>query len=273
MATRVISSFVGIAIAITILVFSDTLALPAAVALLTALGVFELYRANNCIEYRIMTGISLFYSLAAPFAYASGNQNVSILLTTAVIMGLFASYMQVHKKMSFEKLSYVILVPLLLNASMISLLKLHGLSSQHGVVYILLSLCGAWIADTAAYFTGTFLGKHKLCPDISPKKTVEGFVGGLLFDGLFFVIFNFVYITFWAKECGVNYISSFFLGVICAALGTVGDLSASLIKRQCGIKDYGKIMPGHGGFMDRFDSVLFVVPFMYAYLSLINIYV
>lgn len=273
MATRIISSFVGIAIAVAILFFSGTFVLPAAVALLTALGVFELYRANDCIQYRVMTAAALVYSVVSPFLFRIENNSFSVLFTTAAVMFLFASYMQVHKKMSFEKLAYVILVPLLLNFSMISLIKLHDLSEKHGVVYLLLSLCGAWIADSAAYFTGTFLGKHKLCPDISPKKTVEGFVGGVVFDGLFFVLFNFIYISFWAKDCGVNYISSFFLGAICAALGTVGDLSASLIKRQCGIKDYGKIMPGHGGFMDRFDSVLFVAPFMYAYLSLINIYV
>ncbi|MBQ5337443.1 MAG: phosphatidate cytidylyltransferase, partial [Oscillospiraceae bacterium] len=88
-----------------------------------------------------------------------------------------------------------------------------------------------------------------------------------------FVIFNLVYVSFFAKGCGVNYFISFFLGMICAALGTLGDLTASLIKRQCGIKDYGKIMPGHGGFMDRFDSVLFVAPFMYAYLSVMDMYV
>ena len=156
---------------------------------------------------------------------------------------------------------------------MTSLIKLNALSDRHGVVYIVLSLCGAWIADTAAYFTGTFLGKHKLCPEISPKKTIEGFAGGLIFNGLFMAAFNFVYVTYFAKGCGVNYISSFFLGVFCAALGTLGDLTASLLKRQRGIKDYGNIMPGHGGVMDRFDSVLFVAPFMHAYLSMINIYV
>jgi len=273
LATRIISSVVGIFIGVSVLAFADTIVLPVALSLLSMLGVYELYRANDCIRFRVMTGISLVYAGSAPFACMIKDKPVDLLLTTAAVMGLFASYLPVHKKMSFEKMTYAVATPLLLSFSMVSIYKLHMLSERHGVVFILLSLCGAWIADSAAYFTGTFLGKHKLCPEISPKKTIEGFAGGVIFDGLFFVVFNLIYVSFFAKDCGVNYLSSFLLGIICAALGTVGDLSASLIKRQCNIKDFGKIMPGHGGFMDRFDSVLFVAPFMYAYLSVINIYV
>ncbi len=273
MATRVISALVGVVIGVSIICLAHTAVLPASVALLSMLGVFELYRANKCTENRIMTVLGIVFSGVYPFLTVYGNDSIICLVTTAAVMALFASYMPYHKKMSFEKLAYGILASLLVSFSMSSLCKMVSLTQRHGQVLILLTLCGAWIADTAAYFTGTFLGKHKLCPEISPKKTVEGFIGGLLFDGLFFMLFNFVYVSFFAKDCGVNYMSSFFLGVICGALGTVGDLTASLIKRQCGIKDYGKIMPGHGGFMDRFDSVLFVAPFMYAYLTVINIYV
>jgi len=271
--TRIISSLVGIVIGVTVIWFADTAVLPAAVALLTMLGVFELYRAAGCLENKIMTALAMVFSGAYPFITVYGSSRINTLVTTAAVMGMFASYMPYHKKISYEKHAFGVLVPLLLSMSMSSICRLNALTERHGGVLILLTLCGAWIADTAAYFTGTFLGKHKLCPEISPKKTVEGFIGGVVFDGLFFILFNFIYVSFFAKDCGVNYISSFFLGMICAALGTVGDLTASLIKRQCGIKDYGKIMPGHGGFMDRFDSVLFVAPFMYAYLSVINMYI
>jgi len=271
--TRVVSGLVGVVIGVTVICLSGTAVLPVTVALLTMLGVFELYRATGCLENKIMTVIALMFSAAYQFLVFYGNDNLVNLVTTASVMCMFASYMPYHRKMGYDKLSFGVLVPLLLSLSMSSICKLRLLTERHGAVLILLTLCGAWIADTAAYFTGTFLGKHKLCPEISPKKTVEGFIGGVVFDGLFFILFNLVYVTFFAKDCGVNYVSSFFLGMICAALGTVGDLTASLIKRQCGIKDYGKIMPGHGGFMDRFDSVLFVAPFMYAYLTVINMYV
>ena len=273
MLTRIISAVVAAAIGITVIIFADTAALPAAVALLSMLGVFELYRAAGCHENKFMTAIALAFSGAYPFLVLYGSDRIILLVTTAVIMALFASYLLYYRKMSYEKLSFAVMVPVLMSLSMASLCRLNVLTEKHGKVLLLLTLCGAWIADSAAYFTGTFLGKHKLCPEISPKKTVEGFIGGVIFDGLFFVIFNLVYVSFFAKGCGVNYFISFFLGMICATLGTLGDLTASLIKRQCGIKDYGKIMPGHGGFMDRFDSVLFVAPFMYAYLSVMDMYV
>ncbi|MDO5148591.1 MAG: phosphatidate cytidylyltransferase [Oscillospiraceae bacterium] len=273
MVTRIISAVVAALIGAGILCFAHTAVLPAAVAFLSVLGVFELYRANKLTEYKLMTALACTFTGIYPFLVVYTNVKIIQLFTTAVITGIFAAYLPLHNRMSFEKLSYAVLMPLLLGNSMSSLCRLELLSERHGVAFIVLSLCGAWAADTAAYFTGTFFGRHKLCPEISPKKTVEGFIGGIVFDGLFFVLFNSVYVYFFARDCGVNYFSSFILGMICAALGTVGDLSASLIKRQCGIKDYGKIMPGHGGFMDRFDSVLFVVPFMYAYLSAINIYV
>lgn len=136
----------------------------------------------------------------------------------------------------------------------------------------MLTLCGAWLADSGAYFVGTFLGRHKLCPNISPKKTVEGVIGGVITNGLIFVLLGLGYTKLIATgDVSANYILLFVLGMICALLGLLGDLSASLLKRQTGIKDYGNIMPGHGGVMDRFDSVLFVAPFMTIALSVFNI--
>lgn len=143
-------------------------------------------------------------------------------------------------------------------------------------MYLVMGLCGAWLADSGAYFAGTFFGKHKLCPEVSPKKTIEGFVGGIVVTGLLFMLINFAYSKILPNvsdyTVSVNYLEVFLLGVALAVVGTIGDLSASVLKRQCDIKDYGNIMPGHGGAMDRFDSVLFVAPCFYAFVSLISIY-
>ena len=129
------------------------------------------------------------------------------------------------------------------------------------------SLCGAWIADTGAYFSGVALGKHKLCPEISPKKTIEGFIGGILTTGIVYAVAFGVRFGFIVQ----NVLIAFILGIVCAVIGTLGDLSASMVKRQIGFKDYGNIMPGHGGLMDRFDSVLFVLPTFYAFIAVIGI--
>ncbi|MDE6594779.1 MAG: phosphatidate cytidylyltransferase, partial [Oscillospiraceae bacterium] len=148
----------------------------------------------------------------------------------------------------------------------------------HGVCYIVLCLAGAWLGDSGAYFVGTFWKfweKHKLCPEISPKKTWEGAVGGVLTVGLVFALYAFGYRIvqgYRGYSFEVNYLYLVIMGLVCGVLGIIGDLSASLIKRQYGIKDFGNIMPGHGGLMDRFDSVLFVAPFMMFVLSHFTIF-
>ena len=142
----------------------------------------------------------------------------------------------------------------------------------------MLCLAGAWLGDSGAYFVGTFWKfweKHKLCPEISPKKTWEGAVGGVLTVGLVFALYAFGYQIvqgYRGYNFEVNYLYLVIMGFICGVLGIIGDLSASLIKRQYGIKDFGNIMPGHGGLMDRFDSVLFVAPFMMFVLSHFTIF-
>ena len=124
----------------------------------------------------------------------------------------------------------------------------------------LLAFVGAWVPDTFAYFTGMLFGKHKLIPDVSPKKTVEGAVGGVVFCVLAFVGFGLLYNNLWVIEGGGKlplWIMAV-MGVLVSIVSQIGDLSLSLLKRKYGIKDFGKIFPGHGGVMDRFDSVLAV---------------
>lgn len=116
--------------------------------------------------------------------------------------------------------------------------------------------------DICAYFSGVFLGKHKLCPKISPKKTIEGSIGGIIGSALLCGLFGF----FFMKTCICHCI---IIGVLGGIVSQFGDLTASIFKRKMGIKDYGKLIPGHGGILDRFDSVLFVAPFVYYYIVFI----
>ena len=125
--------------------------------------------------------------------------------------------------------------------------------------FIFLILGFAWGGDSAAYFAGRAFGKHKLAPVVSPKKTVEGAVGGVV-GGAVLVLIAAVIMNR-TLDLGMPLWSAVVLGAVGAVLGEIGDLSFSVIKRQTGIKDYGHIFPGHGGVLDRFDSVLFVAPF------------
>jgi phosphatidate cytidylyltransferase len=153
-----------------------------------------------------------------------------------------------------------IFIPLFLN-SCVFMRDIHG--SRAGAFYLLMSLGSAWWCDTGAYFIGSRYGRRKLAPIVSPNKTVEGAIGGLVFA----IVFNqLVALAFslaapalgFAAE--INYLLLAAFTPIWAVLGMLGDLSASVIKRQFAVKDYGNIMPGHGGVMDRFDSALFTMP-------------
>jgi len=118
----------------------------------------------------------------------------------------------------------------------------------------LLPFVGAWVSDTFAYFTGRLLGRHKLIPEVSPKKTVEGCIGGIVFAIIAMLVFGLV-IDLFFEPIGVNYTVLGLMGLILSIISQVGDLIASIIKREEGVKDYGNILPGHGGITDRFDSV------------------
>ena len=128
-----------------------------------------------------------------------------------------------------------------------------------------LVVIAAFGSDIFAYFTGYFLGKHKMAPNLSPKKTIEGAVGGLIGSSFFGWLFGYIFIREIAGVCLI-------LGLVGGLAGMAGDLTASAFKRKMGIKDYGKLIPGHGGIMDRFDSVIFVAPVMFYLIFLITDY-
>ena len=140
-----------------------------------------------------------------------------------------------------------------------------------GLYLLILTLYGPWISDVFAYFCGRLFGRHKLIPDVSPKKTVEGSVGGIVFCMIAMVIFGLVCdilypqynINLWVFALG---------GLIASVVAQIGDLLMSVIKRTYGIKDYGKLFPGHGGMLDRFDSVLAVAVVLAVFCSFFDFF-
>ncbi len=144
------------------------------------------------------------------------------------------------------------------------------LFQQSHVFYIIFfALLCAWLNDTFAYFVGRKLGKHKLAPNISPKKTIEGAVGGVVITMLFNVLFFFIFDYFFFKNDTLKVWMIIPTSILLSSISIGGDLSASVIKRNFGAKDFGTIFPGHGGIMDRFDSYSFVMPTLYAIMSII----
>ncbi len=271
MVTRIISAVVGIAVAIGILFLSDTPVFDIAVAAISVIMMYELFSAGDCKKFRYHSAVCYAFAVITPFLveYTDTMEFIWIFSGFCTLL-LFAGFIALHKSISYEKISYMITATIFSTLPMCCLISMKNLDDLHGICYVILCLAGAWLGDSGAYFVGTFFGKRKLCPEISPKKTVEGAVGGVVTVGIVFVLYAFFYHMYQGYrgyDFEVSYVFLAAMGFICGILGIIGDLSASLIKRQYGIKDFGNIMPGHGGLMDRFDSVLFVAPYMLFVLS------
>lgn len=260
MKTRIISAVVAALLLAGVLCLHNTLLFNVALALVGALMVYEVFRAcNHKNEYLMLSAsvaLTVFMSVAPRKEINLGVYALVafVYVATFVAMAIFN-----HDSVDISDASLLVLETALISVGMYSLASLESRS----VWYVLLAMCGAWFADTGAYFAGTFFGKHKLCPSISPKKTVEGLIGGFVCDAVIFALYACI---FFKEENPFVYA---LVGLVCCALSVVGDLWASLIKRKFDVKDYGNIMPGHGGAMDRFDSVLFVAPFVAVICTLI----
>ena len=275
MTTRILTAAVGILIGLVILFFADTLVFNAALAVVSAIIVRELFVAAKCTVFKSSYIVCMLYVAALPFLSEAFLLPYRYMFTTACIFFLFLTYLLNFKTLNFDKLSFMVMSTAMVSLSIGCLLSIKNIDSIHGIFYVALTLAGAWIADSAAYFVGTLMGKHKLAPDISPKKTVEGAVGAILLTGIFLALISFGYMKYQETQnifFDVNYMLIVVLGMASAVLGILGDLTASLLKRQCQIKDYGHIMPGHGGMLDRFDSVLFVAPFINIILQYVRIF-
>jgi len=293
MRTRIISGAVGVLLLSAILYFHDTIVLPIAVAAIIAVMLFELLRAvkmEKCIPVLLAAeacGIAMpmIYGVLTKIVYDGSNviPNYEFLawqsshtynicafaVTLLCAFVIFITWLRKHKEIRYEQVFFVLAVMVLVPNAMTTMVRIDRMFPENGgLFYLVMGLCGAWIADTGAYFSGVALGKHKLCPEISPKKTVEGLVGGILTTAVVYAVAFSVYEGGFEVKTAVI---AFNTGAVCAVIGTVGDLSASMVKRQIGFKDYGKIMPGHGGLMDRFDSVLFVLPTFYVFIALLGV--
>lgn len=169
---------------------------------------------------------------------------------------LFAEMMCSGMQLPFDKLAVCLVAGIVLPLLFGSVVRIHG--AEKGRFFILVPFAMAFLSDTGAYFAGLKFGKHKLAPVISPKKTVEGVIGGVALAVVGMIIYCLVLQAFF--EMQPNYIAAVLYGALGAGAGVFGDLCFSVIKRQTGIKDYGNLIPGHGGILDRFDSMMVVGP-------------
>lgn len=268
MKQRLITAVIGISVGVLVLLLNNTIIFPVFVAFIAVMAVQEILTVCGCRKYPVHFGMCLLFAATIPMLtwFPQIGMIWRLFAASLIVFFMFAGYVADHKKLPFDKLSVMITTSSLVTFSITCLVSLKNMSDVHGICYVIMALMAAWIPDAGAYFVGTAIGKHKLCPDISPKKTVEGAVGGFVVTAVVFVFFGMGYKYFMHSVKGidfdVNYIALAIVMLIAAVISMVGDLSASLLKREYNIKDYGKLLPGHGGVVDRFDSVFFVLPYI-----------
>ncbi len=259
MLKRVISGLIGVPILVAIVYFGG-LTLFLSVMVVSLVGLREFYKAVAVKEIKPVeiVGYISAVMLLSSFYYAhNADYLLFILIATFMVLSLIiiiynSKYTILDGAISLIGIIYVALF----------LGHVILISKEANAIVIWLVFITAFGADTLAYFSGYFFGKRKLCPAISPKKTVEGAIGGTLGTTIISGVFGFLFL----RE---HLFTVILIGLVGSILSIAGDLTASLIKRKVGIKDFGNIMPGHGGVLDRFDSIIFTAPVVYYFLIFI----
>jgi len=272
--TRVLSGAVLLIILAIVFVLGGNYLL-AFMGVTSIIGLYEFYRATGlCSKEKpvdLLTAIGYLACIALYVYLLFSNGAITyaafIIIISLVIM--FGVFVLTFPKYDITKIAYAFVglcyVPFLLEFVYLTR------QLENGIYLVWLIFLSSWICDTFAYLTGMLFGKHKLAPVLSPKKSIEGGVGGVVFSALFGGIYGFVI----SKYISVNVSMTVVCALVCAVgavVSQIGDLAASAVKRNMEIKDYGHLIPGHGGILDRFDSVIFAAPMVYiiSYL-LINI--
>ena len=266
MLTRIISASVLVPVLIVFLVWLPKVCTAVLFGIICAIGAYELLRGTGLVRqirlviYSMLSAFSVamvsFYGLSYPWLLGT------ILVFVALLFGelLFSK-----AKLPVKAIAVCVFGGFVVPFMLCAVVRIFALNTGRFLVYA--PFIAAFTSDTGAYFVGKFLGKHKLAPIVSPKKTVEGLLGGFASAILSMLLYGLI-LQF---ACGlqVNYLYALVYGLLGSAAGVFGDLCFSCIKRQVGIKDYGKLIPGHGGILDRFDSVIMVAPLLELLLILI----
>lgn len=266
MLTRIISGAILILVVGGMFVLGNYLPITLAtfIALIATIGVYEILHNTGIIKKKIAVIGGCAFTFFNVFALLSYTQKLwsgldSIFFSVIYAVFVVAISLYYNKEFGLNSIAAALSFPLIISYGFSTIANLYFL--ENGIFYLLLLINFSSVCDTGAYFTGVLIGKHKLCPNISPKKTIEGAVGGIVFSIICSVI---LCVAFKKTDTIVP---------LCIAtipfciVGMFGDLFASVIKRSVGLKDYGRLIPGHGGILDRFDSILLIAPVLYLFVN------
>ena len=269
MKTRVLTAIVMVAVMVPFFVFSDTVMFPLLMALLALIGIYEMQGCIGSKKQPIPVILSVLTGAGMPFLarYYNGEGffGYVFLIAFALIALTFVVSVFSGDEFTVEKAALSSSTAVYIAFGFTSLVLLRDL--KFGVYIFLIPFVISWMTDTFSYFSGMLFGKHKLIPSVSPKKTVEGAIGGTVCAVALTLLYGFIAGRISGSE--PQYLSIAIIATVVSVLSQCGDLVMSLIKRKFGIKDYGKLFPGHGGVLDRFDSIIITSPFIYFITTLI----
>ena len=267
MKTRIITAAVAIPVLLLILLVTHKVVAAVVWAALMAMAAYELLYSTGLLrESRLVVYACVMAFAVTMWSYFEAVHAYFLLLVLIYLALLFAEMMHAHVKITFDKICMCVVAGLLVPYLLSSLIRI--LTLKIGRYVILIPFIVAFGSDAGAYFTGFFFGKHKMAPVLSQHKTVEGALGGIASAIVCMILYGLI---MQLLKFRVNYLYAALYGLFGSLAGIFGDLCFSVIKRQTGIKDYGNILPGHGGILDRFDSMMMVGPLMEALLLLIPV--
>ena len=263
MLVRIVAALVMLPLFFVVIYIFPQIMLVITVSLIAAYAVYEIIWQTGFFLRMFSVAVSLVFVGAIPFlVHFNVKFEFYILIVFLYTLILFSEGILRPKTVTLERISVLFFVSVFVSLFFACVLKIKAMDNGNALIPI--PFIGAFVSDTAAYFVGSFLGKHKLCPEISPKKSVEGAVGGLVGGMLGMVIFCLILNSFF--EYSYNYFVFAAIGFVLSVVSQIGDLSMSFIKREYNVKDFSNLIPGHGGVLDRFDGVLFALPVAYVVL-------
>ena len=266
MKTRVIVAAVLLPLLLIVVLVLPTVATAILLAAMCALAVWELLYATGLVRHLRLILYSMMLAVGISFwSWLGCPQWLSILLLLVYFAALAGELLYAHAQLEFTSVCIAAFAGIVVPGLLTSLVRL--IVMEDGRFLILVPFIIAFSADSGAYFAGRYFGKRKLAPVISPKKTVEGVIGGVASAVVLMLVYGIV--LRFGFRFRVNFIYAAVYAILGSCASVMGDLTFSVIKRQAKIKDYGKLLPGHGGILDRFDSMCMVAPLVEAMVLLL----
>lgn len=265
---RIITAMIGLPLVILLIVFGNVYIVDVVIAVIAMIAMYEY---KSCIEKeaKFISWVGYLTALSIAFMHIVSNMTLNTVITLGVPILLFVLSLNViatNMKITFKDATFTFMGILYIVGFLGFLPLLYGVTGKISGKYLIwFVIFSAWGSDAFAYWVGKNLGKHKFSK-VSPNKTIEGCIGGMAGAMVLSLICSYVMNTYFGTE--ISYLVIAILSAILSLVGQVGDFSASVIKRYFDVKDFSELFPGHGGMIDRIDSVMFIAPFAYFLLTM-----